>query len=222
VLKNKFGEKRGLEWFRKHGAITWDKKPEEVYWRWRLDVRVPLYWEFLMDLRDKAKQIIEDLGASVEIDWSFYEPLPDFKPCPAHEITGEYDLYGFYYREIRHTNSFTMQIPWLDEVSVNDPYTYNIMMHPDTAKKKGIMDGDLVWIESPKGNRVKGRVKLTEGVHPQALAFAACAGHWCDCQPVAKGKGVFFNKLLDVDWDHVNPVNLNLDLCVKLKIYKAE
>ena len=223
VLKNKFGDDKGLEWFKEHGALTWEKKPDEVYWRWRIDVRVPLYWEFLYDLRDKARKIVEELGARANIDWSFYEPLPDFKPCPSHEMEDEeYDLYGFYYREIRHTNSFTMQIPWLDEVSVNDPYTYNIEIHPETARKKGLKDGDLVWVENPHGSRVKGRIRFTEGIHPKALGFAACAGHWCDCQPIAKGKGIFFNKLLRVDWNHVNPVNLNLDLCVKLKIYRAE
>ena len=36
--------------------------------------------------------------------------------------------------------------------------------------------------------------------------------------PIAKGKGVFFNELLELDWDHVSPVNLNLDLCAKVEL----
>ena len=40
--------------------------------------------------------------------------------------------------------------------------------------------------------------------------------------PVAKGKGVFYNDLLELDWEHVSPVNINLDLCVKVRVMPAE
>jgi hypothetical protein len=36
--------------------------------------------------------------------------------------------------------------------------------------------------------------------------------------PIAQGKGVFFNELLEVDLEHASPVNLNIDTCVKLRI----
>jgi len=35
---------------------------------------------------------------------------------------------------------------------------------------------------------------------------------------VAKGKGVFFNELLELDFAHASPQNLNLDLCAKVKV----
>ncbi len=38
--------------------------------------------------------------------------------------------------------------------------------------------------------------------------------------PIAKEKGVFFNDLLELDWAHSSPSNLNLDLCAKVKITK--
>lgn len=38
----------------------------------------------------------------------------------------------------------------------------------------------------------------------------------------ARGKGVFYNELLELDWNHVSPVNLNLDLCVRVKATLAE
>ncbi len=40
--------------------------------------------------------------------------------------------------------------------------------------------------------------------------------------PVAKGKGVFFNELLEVDFQHVSPNNLNLDLCTKVRVTPLE
>jgi molybdopterin-containing oxidoreductase family molybdopterin binding subunit len=47
-------------------------------------------------------------------------------------------------------------------------------------------------------------------------------GHWTDGQPVAKGKGVFYNDLLELDFEHMSPVNINLDLCVKVRVTPAE
>jgi molybdopterin-containing oxidoreductase family molybdopterin binding subunit len=70
------------------------------------------------------------------------------------------------------------------------------------------------------GRSVEGQVRLTEAIHPEGLGIAALAGHWGDGMPVAKGKGVFFNELLELDYEHCNPVNLNLDLCVRVKVEK--
>ena len=65
---------------------------------------------------------------------------------------------------------------------------------------------------------MEGRVRLTQAIHPEGLGVAACAGHWSRGMPVARGKGVFYNQLLELDWSHVSPVNLNLDLCVRVKV----
>ena len=218
-LKNNFGAQHGLEWFKKNGVIKWPKKPEEVYWRHFVDTRVPIYWEFLPVLREKIAALAEPRG--IKIPQRYYEPLPDWIPCPAHVTNGAFDLYAFYYRDIIHTNSFTMENPWLDEAARLDPYSYTIAINAGTGRKKGLVDGEEIWVETDAGRRVKGKVHLTEAVHPEGLGIAACAGHWGEGMPIAKGKGVFFNDLLEVDYDHASPVNLNLDLCVKVKVSKA-
>lgn len=41
-------------------------------------------------------------------------------------------------------------------------------------------------------------------------------------RPIARGKGVFFNDLLELDFEHTSPVNLNLDLCAKVRITRHE
>ena len=74
--------------------------------------------------------------------------------------------------------------------------------------------------ESETGRRIKGRVRLTECIHPEGIGVAALANHWSKGLPVAKGKGVFFNDLLELTWDHVSPVNLGLDVCAKVKVIK--
>ena len=216
-LKGNFGPERGLEWFKQHGVISWPKKPEEVYWRPFLDVRVPIYWEFLTVTGAKIAAISDPLGFKNPSE--FYEPLPDFLPCESHQCQAPgFDLYAFYYRDSIHTNSFTMENPWLDEAAQLDPFSYSIAMNADTGAKKGLQDGQSIWVENEQGRKVKGRVRLTQGIHPEALGVAGCAGHWSAGMPIAKGKGVFFNELLELDKEHASPVNLNLDLCVRVKV----
>ena len=219
-LKTNFGPERGLEWFKKNGLIKWRKKPEEVYWRHFVDVRVPIYWEFLPVLGEKIKAIAEPRG--LNIPGEFYQPMPDWLPCHSHlDQSPDFDLYAFYYRDIIHTNSFTMENPWLDEAARLDPYSYTISINTVAGRAKRLNDGDLVWVETETGRKVKGKLHLTEAVHPEGLGIAACAGHWGKGMPIAEGKGVFFNDLLEVDFAHVSPVNLNLDLCVKVKVSKC-
>ena len=220
-LKSNFGPQRGLEWFKQHGVISWPKQPQEVYWRPFVDVRVPVYWDFLVPLGEKIVAIAEPRGLKVPRE--AYEPLPDFLPCPAHhcEASG-FDFYSFYYRDAVHTNSFTMENPWLDEAAQLDTLSYTIAINADIGRKKGLRDGMLVWVETETGRKVKGRVKFTQGIHPEGLGIAACAGHWSDGMPIAKGKGLPYNELLELDWDHISPINFNLDLCARVKVTPAE
>ena len=220
-LKSNFGPERGIEWFKEHGLISWPKKPEEVYWRPFLDVRVPIYWEFLVPQGEKIGAIASPRG--LKIPREFFEPLPDFHPCLSHACKKEgFDFYAFYYRDIIHTNSYTHENPWLDEAAQLDPFSYTIAINADSAKKRGLQEGQLVWVETESGRKVKGRLRLTQGMHPEGLGVGGCAGHWSDGLPVAKGKGVFFNDLLEIDWAHSSPVNLNLDLCAKIRITPVE
>jgi molybdopterin-containing oxidoreductase family molybdopterin binding subunit len=102
-----------------------------------------------------------------------------------------------------------------------NPYTYTITMNADTAKGKGLKDGDSIWVENTIGRRQKGRLKLLEGQHPQTIAIAACSGHWIDGLPIAKGKGTNFDDLMPIDLAHVDPVCGNLEVSVKVKAYRA-
>ena len=216
-LKNNFGAGRGLEWFKTNGVVSWPKKPEEVYWRVFSDARVPIYWEWMPALREKIAAIAEPRGLMIPED--HYQPLANWLPCPSHECQAPgFDLYSFYYRDTLHTNSFTMENPWLDEAAQLDPFSYNIAINAETGRRKGLADGASVWVENEKGRRIKGRVHLTEAIHPEGLGIAALCGHWSDGMPVAKGKGVFYNELLELDWERINPVNLSLDLCVRVKV----
>jgi molybdopterin-containing oxidoreductase family molybdopterin binding subunit len=222
MLKSYFGAGHGLEWFKEHGVLTWPKKPEEVYWRSRLPVRVPVYFEMFQTTGEQVRKVARQFGIEGEFNYQSYAPIPDWHPCLTHECKDpQYDLISFYYRDTIHTNSMTMENPWLDEAAAMNDFSYNICVNADTAKKKGLADGDLIWVESSYRRKVKGKLKMIQGIHPEAVAIAALAGHWSTGMPVAKGKGVFYNELIEIDYEHCDPGNLNMDLCAKVRIYKA-
>jgi molybdopterin-containing oxidoreductase family molybdopterin binding subunit len=224
LLKDRFGEDRGLEWFKKNGVLTWPKRKEDVYWKWFQSVRVPVYFEYFIDGGEQITAMCEKFGAKDFLDWSRFKALADWYPCPTHDekLPKEYDMYTFYWRAIMHCNSLTQQNPWLDELSTEDPYVYALQIHGDTAKEKGLDEGDKIWLENPEGHRVKGWIALTDGIEPHHIAVAAVAGHWTDYQPIAKDKGTFFNDLVEMDKAHTDPLTLNQDICCRVKIYKAE
>jgi anaerobic selenocysteine-containing dehydrogenase len=57
---------------------------------------------------------------------------------------------------------------WVDEIDHADP----VMIHPRAAEGLGLSDGDWVTLAGPAGS-VETRVRLTEGIHPEAVAMAA-------------------------------------------------
>lgn len=99
-----------------------------------------------------------------------YDPLPYYQeppesPISTPELAREYPLVlttggrsqNFFCSEYR-------QIPSLRKRE-KDPI---VEVHPDTAKEHGIMDGDWIWIESPRG-RIQQRAMITGGIDPRVV-----------------------------------------------------
>ena len=100
-----------------------------------------------------------------------YDPLPQFREPPegpnsSPEIYKEYPYIlitgrrqpGFFHTENR-------QVPWLRELH-KDPV---VEIHPETAEKEGIGEGDWVIIESPRG-KVRQRARLFAGMDPRIVS----------------------------------------------------
>jgi len=222
VLKFYFGEEKGVEWFQKNGFITWEKKPEEAYWRYYVDARIPMYFETVARNKPQVKKICENIG--INFNWDYYTPLISYFPSVIYEelpSDSEYDLIGVSYRDVLHTHRFFLENPLVDEMSASNPYTYNVVMHAGTAKEKGIEDGDWIAVESHWGDKVEGRVKTSQLVHPKVLAVVGLGG-WAKGRPVAKNKGVNFNELLRADYKHMCPVVGSFEICSRIKAYKIK
>ena len=99
-----------------------------------------------------------------------YDPLPQYReppesPISTPELLSSYPyilvtgrrLAGFFHTENR-------QLSWMRELHP-DPI---VEIHPQTAEKEGIEEGDWVLIESPRG-RIRQRAKLFEGIDPRVV-----------------------------------------------------
>ncbi len=219
--KSTFGPEHDLAWFKEHGFIKWPRKVEEVYSRVFVKPRMPIYLEHFKRAGEEVKKVTEEMGMPWW-DVSDYQPLPDWKPCPAYEENSpEYDLYPVPYKVPFHYLSVTSNNVWLNELSEYHSSAYRIRINRQTAQKKGIKDGDLIRLETKTGKRVEGRAKVSEGIHPEALGIAGIFGHWAKGLPVAKGKGVHFNTLITLDLEHIDMLSAAVDVCVKVKVSKV-
>ena len=219
-----FGDDHNWEWFKKNGFISWPKKVEEVYWgHFRKDIRRQVYWEFLLDAGAKVKEVLKQLGLEGSLDMEQYDPLPVWHQIPAHQVEDKsFDLYAFSWGEAMHGNSNTQQQPWLDEVSRTNPFTYFVNINEDTARAKGLKAGDAVEIESWRGLKTKGIVQTRKAQHPETLTVMGVSGHWAKGQPIARGKGVNFNSLIDFRFADMDPISGSIDVCVKVRLRKIE
>jgi molybdopterin-containing oxidoreductase family molybdopterin binding subunit len=219
TLKYNFGEERGLEWLRDNGFIIWEKRIEECYWRWFVKARIPIYFESLR--QDREEVATRARKAGFHMDWEQYSGTIAYFPSVIHRDPDPgFDLFVVSPRDPISTYRFSMQNPYINEVARTDPFSLNIIMSEETAAKKRIGDGDTICLENRWGDKVLGRVKLTQLIHPRVVAMTGL-GSWAKGRPLARGKGVNPNVLLRIDQDHTCPVTGTLEITAMVKAYKT-
>ncbi len=92
-----------------------------------------------------------------------------------------------------------------------------IKINRETAKALNLRDGEWVWVESPF-QKIKGKVKLSEGVHPEGVAIPTGQGHFSYGR-WQKGIGVNPNDLLGVDYDTLSGQAAFFN--TRVKVYKT-
>ena len=108
---------------------------------------------------------------SSKLETMGFDPLPNYveppeSPYSTPELFGEYHLIittgarteGYFHSEGRQVDSLRELNP--------DPL---LDINSDTARNLGITDGDWVWIETPRGGRIKMRAHTTDGIHPNVV-----------------------------------------------------
>ncbi len=151
-----------------------------------------------------------------------YDPLPVFRepgesPYRTPELYKEYPLVmssGF--RQPFYFLGQYRNIPWLRSF-MEYPMC---QMHPETAAKYGVSDGDWVWIETPRG-RIRQKCRTFPGVLKGMLMATA---NWFYPEEPAKGyHGVFIsNPNVLTSNNHLDPMYGSPDLtCLLCKVTKC-
>lgn len=213
------GPDHGLEWFKENGLLREKKRPEEIYPRDDIGGRFPVYFEFLPRVGASVEQVTTEMR--LLWDTSDYQLLPDWKPCPAFEESGSDDsLYAVKFKIPFHTLTVTTGNPWLVDLAERHPYANKVLVPAKVAEKKGIQDGDAIWIESSAG-RVKGIAKATQCIHPEVIGIPGAFGHWAKGKPVGRNVGAHFNTLLPLSLERMDMISTGLDGCIRVRISKA-
>ena len=172
---NELGKRMGQEGWGADVEADLDYILEPSGLKWK-QVREKSFLRGVMEYRKHEKTGFSTPTGKVELystifeEWG-YDPLPRHREVPESPVnrpgmTAEYPyilITGartpvFFHSEHR-------MIPWLREIHP-DPI---VEIHPETAQRHGIKDGNWVFIESPRG-RIKQRARLTSGIDPRVVA----------------------------------------------------
>ncbi len=153
----------GLDYILEPMGLTWSEFKQMDYLRGKTEYRKYRKKGFSTPTRkfELASTLLEKWG---------YDPLPQFREPPESPVnTPEIARYYPYIlitgmRQPGFFHSANRQVPWLRELHPEP----RVEIHPETAKKEGINEGDWVIIESPRG-RVRQRAKLSEGIDPRVV-----------------------------------------------------
>jgi len=137
-------------------------------------------------------------------------PLPTY--IPIAEPKGEDEFYLICGKANWHQKSATQNNRYLMEDAIEGSCSYtSIYINADRARKLGIADGDSVEVEcigptnrddpcvyneTAIGVRERGRVKVTEGLHPSAAWVYFASGHRSKLALDKAGEGITLNWLI--------------------------
>ena len=160
--------------------------------------KIEFYSESLAKKRDAKGGVIDGAPAYTPREW-----WPD----------EEYPLFLVNWKEASHTQSRTMDNPFLLGIEPEN----RLRMNRDTAERLGIRDGDEVWVESPYA-KDKARVHLTDGMHPEVVGWQHGFGHW-GFGRYAKNRGTADGQFRLPGADPISGQGLHKEVCVR--VYRA-
>ncbi len=218
-------EEKSLDHQLRKGNITWKKfsenlvsgcwGPDQVYYKYKTD-----YWKEGGGFPTPSGKFefhsnhLEGLG---------YDPLPVYRE-PGESPISRPDLFEEYpivlttgFRQPWYFLSQYRNIPWLRSF-MEFP---QCQLHPDTAKQYGLEDGDIVWIESPRG-RIRQKLHVFPGIKKGVMM--ATANCFYPEEPSEGYHGLFIsNPNVLTNNDHLDPMYGSPDLtCLLCKVYKAK
>lgn len=119
-------------------------------------------------------------------------PWPQYSPIDEHQDMRDDQLVMTSFKWNVHNHGRTANLKWCSEIVHSNP----AWIHPDTAKRMGLKDGDFVELTGHRSlylakltpglglgsgeieKKLRIPVWITPAVHPKALAISNSLGHW--------------------------------------------
>ena len=131
----------------------------------------------------------------------------------------KYPLVLLPYQPLMVIENGSQNYPWAQEIFLpmdGVGWETLVKINSETAKSLHLREGQLVWVESPF-QKIKARVKFSEGVHPEVVAFPSGQGH-SSYGKWQKGIGANPNDILGVDYDTLSGQAAFFN--TRVKVYK--
>jgi thiosulfate reductase/polysulfide reductase chain A len=145
-----------------------------------------------------------------DADGRAVDALPEYRPRD-WQPTADYPLYLINWKEASHTHTRTQNNQWLLDIKPFAP----LLIHPDTARRLGVREGDEVWVESPYG-RAKAKAQLTRRMHPEVVGMQHGFGHWA-LGRFAKDRGSHMGFLNVSKSDPLSGQARHKEICVRIR-----
>ncbi|MGD0625596.1 MAG: molybdopterin-dependent oxidoreductase, partial [Thermodesulfobacteriota bacterium] len=113
-----------------------------------------------------------------------------------------YPLIFLPYQPLMVIENGSQNYPWAQEIFLpmhGIGWNTLVEINSETAKTLKLEDGKEVWVESPF-QKIKAKVKFSEGIHPQVVAMSRGQGHY-GYGRWQRNIGVNPNEIIGVDYD---------------------
>lgn len=230
LVKSWIGDGRGLEYLSEvgyHGCQLSRKYGYNYYYFPENKTRHPFYFYRLKKSGEKLRDGLRKYGISFpgvkdeEHIFELYKPIPVWVENSELRAPEEYDMFAINFK----TPFFSSSVgdpqgnPWLRELTKDDPYEERVWINSETAKRKGLRDGDLVRIESRYGWTL-GIIKVTELIHPEVVGIPGGYGPGTVQSNPRHREGPHFNSLLSVDDETFDGISCGIELAPRVKVVK--
>jgi anaerobic selenocysteine-containing dehydrogenase len=163
------------------------------------------------------KTLVSKMRKGTEKDFDY---LPNYKEAKFLGEKEKYPLLLLPYQPLLVVENGSQNYPWAQEIFLpmaGVGWETLVEINSETAKTLSLKDGQVVWVESPF-QKIKAKVKFSEGVHPDVVAIPSGQGHY-SYGKWQKGIGVNPNEIIGVDYDTLSGQAAFFN--TRVKVYKA-